>query len=302
MTALDSSPSIFPLYLKAALPIIPGASTLPFVPGGGTEIPDGLGFELTGVVSDPKRVSDYARICGFRLRDSLPPTYPHLLAFPLQMAIMSDGSFPFGAVGLVHIENRVTQLRPVGITEPLDIKVTPTPLADHHKGQVFSLLTEASVAGEAIWSETSTMLRRGKSSENAAPDRGLAVEALDPETPASANWKLPGDLGRRYGAISGDRNPIHMHALTAKPLGFSSAIAHGMWTKARALAQLESRLPGSFTAEVRFRKPIFLPARVEFASIETSGQTLFSVRGARDRTPHLDGSVRANPPTAKASN
>ena len=41
---------------------------------------------------------------------------------------------------------------------------------------------------------------------------------------------------------------------------------------------------------------------VEFASIEISGQTLFSVRDARDRAPHLDGSIRANPPTAKASN
>ena len=84
--------------------------------------------------------------------------------------------------------------------------------------------------------------------------------------PASAEWKLGGDLGRRYAGVSGDRNPIHMHSLTAKPLGFPGAIAHGMWTKARCLAALDSRLPDAFAVDVRFRKPILLPARVEFAS------------------------------------
>jgi len=105
--------------------------------------------------------------------------------------------------------------------------------------------------------------------------------------------KLGGDLGRRYGAVSGDRNPIHMHSLTAKPLGFPSAIAHGMWSKARALAQLNGRLPDAFEVDVRFRKPILLPARVEFASSGEAGEEiLFALRDARKGTPHLDGRVR----------
>ena len=122
MNTLDSSPSILPLYLKAALPLVPGASSLPFVPGGGDEIPAGLGFELTGVIPKQGQVAEYAKVCGFGLKDSLPPTIPHVLAFPLQMAVMSDGSFPFGAVGLVHVENSITQLRPVSFVEPLDIR------------------------------------------------------------------------------------------------------------------------------------------------------------------------------------
>jgi acyl dehydratase len=111
--------------------------------------------------------------------------------------------------------------------------------------------------------------------------------------PASAEWRLDGGLGRRYAGVSGDRNPIHMHSLTAKPLGFPGAIAHGMWTKARALAQLESRLPESFEAEVRFRKPILLPSKVEFASQEEGEEILFAVRDAKKGTPHLDGRVTA---------
>ena len=81
---LTSAPSILPLYARAAAPLVPGASLLPFVPGGGGEIPR-VRLELDGVVADPARVAAYARVCGYDLRGQLPPTYPHVLAFPLHI-------------------------------------------------------------------------------------------------------------------------------------------------------------------------------------------------------------------------
>ncbi|HYH53948.1 MAG TPA: MaoC/PaaZ C-terminal domain-containing protein [Solirubrobacterales bacterium] len=297
---LDSSPSILPLYARAALPMIPGASLLPFVPGGGGEIPDGLELELSGVRAEAADVAAYARVCGFALRDQLPPTYPHMLAFPLHMAVMSDGSFPFGAVGLVHVENTITQERPIGLGEEMTIRVRPTKLQPHPKGKTFALETEVLIGGSAVWRSTSTMLRRGGSNGDGKAKAEQGFESLPADAPASAEWKLDGGLGRRYAGVSGDRNPIHMHSLTAKPLGFPSAIAHGMWTKARALAQLGSRLPDSFEAEVRFRRPVLLPARVEFASAEQGEEILFAVRDARKGTPHLDGRVRPLRAAAKA--
>ena len=285
---LDSPPSILPLYARAAAPLVPGASLLPFVPGGGGEIPD-LDFELTGVGADPAAVAAYAKVCGFVLRDHLPPTYPHVLAFPLQMAVMADGGFPFGAVGLVHIENRIEQRRRIGLGEEMAIRVRPTGLQPHPKGRTFSLLTEVTVGDQVAWESVSTMLRRGGGSKETSGDKAFA--ALPADAPASAEWKLGGDLGRRYAAVSGDRNPIHMHSLTAKPLGFAGAIAHGMWTKARCLAALESRLPDAFAADVRFRKPILLPARVEFASAADGEEIAFAVRDAKRQTPYLDGRV-----------
>jgi acyl dehydratase len=299
---LDSSPSILPLYARAALPMIPGASLLPFVPGGGGEIPDGLELELTGVTADPAEVAAYNKVCGFALRDQLPPTYPHMLAFPLHMAVMSDGSFPFGAVGLVHVENTISQERPIGIGEEMTIRVRPTKLQPHPKGKTFSLETEVLIGGGAVWRSTSTMLRRGGSNgDGVAKKGGKSFESLPADAPASSEWKLDGGLGRRYAGVSGDRNPIHMHSLTAKPLGFPGAIAHGMWSKARALAQLENRLPESFETEVRFRKPILLPGRVEFASSDEGEEILFAVRNARKGTPHLDGVVRPLKTNAKAT-
>ncbi|HET9593716.1 MAG TPA: MaoC/PaaZ C-terminal domain-containing protein [Solirubrobacterales bacterium] len=298
---LDSSPSILPLYARAALPMIPGASLLPFVPGGGGEIPEGLDLELAGVKAEAADVAAYARVCGFALRDTLPPTYPHMLAFPLHMAVMSDGSFPFGAVGLVHVENSIAQKRPIGIDEEMTIRVRPTQLQPHPKGKTFSLETKVLVDGKIVWESTSTMLRRGKPNGDSPKGKsGKSFDSLDTDAPSSAEWKLPGDLGRRYAGVSGDRNPIHMHSLTAKPLGFPGAIAHGMWTKARALAQLESELPDSFEVEVRFRKPVLLPARVLFAERKEGDEILFALRDAKKGTPHLDGRVQPLTQSKKA--
>jgi len=298
---LDSSPSILPLYARVAAPLIPGASRLPFVPGRGKEVPD-LELSLAGVQPGPDAVAAYSRVCGFTLRDQLPPTYPHVLAFSLHMAVMADGSFPFGAVGLVHVENRIVQHRPIGLGEELKLVVRPTALEPHKRGQTFSLLTEARVGNETVWESTSTMLHRqkpadGPKADDMRPDSAHRRE--EPELSASAEWRLGGDLGRRYGAVSGDRNPIHMHALTAKPLGFPSAIAHGMWTKARCLAALEGRLPDAFAVEVRFRKPVRLPGRVEFLSDAGGEEIHFAVRDAKRQTPHLDGVVK--PAEAKTS-
>jgi acyl dehydratase len=300
---LSSPPQVLPLYARAAAPLVPGASLLPFVPGGGGEVPD-IELELNGVRAEPAALAAYAKACGFALRDHLPPTYPHVLAFPLQMAVMADGSFPFGAVGLVHVENRIHQRRPIASGEELAIHVRPTKLQPHPKGRTFTLQTVVLSDGEVVWDEISTMLRRGKGSADAevAVDPGMrdetrpraqeGFEALMVDVPAGAEWRLGGDLGRRYAAVSGDRNPIHLHSLTAKPLGFPAAIAHGMWTKARCLAALESRLPDAFEAEVRFRKPILLPARVEFASAEQDDETTFAVRDAKKKTQHLDGRIK----------
>ncbi len=304
---LDSPPSVLPLYARAAAPLIPGASLLPFVPGRGREIPD-VELVLPGVRPDAGKVAAYARVCGFSLRDELPPTYPHVLAFPLHMAVMADGGFPFGAVGLVHVENRIVQHRPLGLDEELKLRVRPTKLEPHPRGRTFGLVTEAWSGRQKAWESVSTMLRRGGDSARNAESHqvfpashgkadGIGEEggAAAAEPTPSAEWRLGGDLGRRYAAVSGDCNPIHLHSLTAKPLGFPAAIAHGMWTKARCLAALEGRLPDAFAVDVRFRKPIVLPARVEFLSDAGGEEICFAVRDAKRHTPHLDGRLRPAP-------
>jgi acyl dehydratase len=263
-------------YAKAAAALVPGAGRLPWVAGGGGEIPDRT-LTRSGVEIDRDHLAAYARVCGFRVRDALPATYPHMLAFPLHMELMTDGSFPFPAVGLVHLENRIEFRRPLDAGETLDIEVRATGVEPHPKGRTFSITT---TVNDGAWTETSTMLRRGKGSGESSSRNGAAP----PE--ASVEWKLPGDLGRRYASVSGDNNPIHLHPLTARLFGFPRPIAHGMWTKARCLAALEQRLPDAYSVEVAFKRPILLPTRVGFGA----GDKRFVVRSGEEI--HLEGTLK----------
>jgi hypothetical protein len=293
---LESSPGMLPLFARAGAAMIPGASKLPFLGGGkrADDVPE-VTLALEDVTVERDRLAAYNRVCKFPLRDQLPPTYPHILAFPLHLALMTDRRFPFPALGLVHIANEIVQHRPILVTEPLELRVHATPLEPHPRGTKFTLRSEARVGDELAWEESSTILKRGGASEGG----GRSDREEAPELPAVATWRLPGDLGRRYGSVSGDLNPIHMHALSAKAFGFPTAIAHGMWTKARCLAALHPRLPEQLSVEVAFRKPILLPATVRFGEADGEGQAqgpgpghiLFNVRGAGKGTPHLDGSV-----------
>jgi acyl dehydratase len=290
-------------YARAALPLIPGASALPFVAGGGGEMPP-LARSRAGAQVDPAHLADYAHVCGFTLRDTLPATYLHVLAFPLHMSLMTDGRFPFPAVGLVHLENRVAVHRPLPAAASYDLSVYATAIEPHAKGKTFAIVSEARLDDELVWEDRSTMLKRGAradadptggasgeaslSEATDAPRSSSGEAALGSSVEPQATWRLPEDLGRRYGAVSGDRNPIHLHRATARLFGFPRAIAHGMWTKAACLAALEARLPDGYAVEVAFRKPILLPGTATFAADERR----FVVRSAKDPDViHLEGTV-----------
>jgi acyl dehydratase len=270
------------LYARAALSLVPGASRLPFVAGGGGDMPAGERAQL-GVRVDPEHLRAYADVCGFPAVSPLPATYPHVLAFPLHMQLMTDGHFPFAAAGLVHIANRIRMYRPLLESETLDVRVRATPARPHPRGREFSLISEVHAAGKLAWLQESTLLRRGGGTGDSRAD-GPDPAAL----PSVEEWEVPEGVGRRYAAASGDVNPIHMHALSARLFGFHTAIAHGMWTKARCVAALSARLPEAFTVSVEFRRPLPLPSRVLLACREQD----FAVRSAgADRSVHLVGTI-----------
>ena len=294
---LRGSPSMLPLFARASLAVVPGAGKLPWVGGGGGEVPD-QALTRTDVAVEPDRLAAYDRVCGFDLSDTLPPTYPHMLAFPMHLALITDGRFPLAAMGLVHIANAVTVHRPIRAAERLSLRVWATPLAPHPRGRQFSVRTEVRAGDELVWEESSTNLSRGKPmADGPSPQLPAAELPSSEDLPATATWRCPGDLGRRYGSVSGDLNPIHVHSLSARLFGFRGAIAHGMWTKARCLAALGPRLPRAYTVQVAFRKPILLPGTVEFAEAvgTPEGSIAFGVRDAKRGSAHLDGLITPAP-------
>jgi hypothetical protein len=275
ITELSSSPSLKVLYPKA---VLTGFRRK------GSELPDTV-YTLPGLAVDRAHLAAYNRVCGFRLADELPATYPHLLAFPLQIKLMAGGDFPFPLVGSVHVANRITQARPLKITDKLDLRVHLENLRDHPRGRQFDMVSEALVGGEVVWTDVSTYLRRG-----GGDGRAERTDQKEPPKP-TALWRVPDDIGRRYGEVSGDRNPIHLYKLTARMFGFPRAIAHGMWTKARCLAAFEGRLPDACTIDVAFKLPVLLPAKVGFTAREREDGWGFTLADAKSGKPHLTGTI-----------
>ena len=272
-----------PLMLRAALPSVPVVNQLPGVRKTKGDF-TGLERSRAGVTIEREHVDRYAAVCAFPAKDTVPLPYPHLLAFELQMGIMTDPRFPAPAIGTVHVENSITQHRPVGVGETVDVAASVGPPRPHPKGTVYDFVTVVTGGGETVWEETSSYLRRGRGDDSSASGRSFP----DAE-PHGIVWRLPADLGRTYAAVSGDRNPIHLYALTAKALGFPRQIAHGMWTMARCVAALENRIPDAATVDVAFKRPVLLPGSVQFGSTPLSDGFAFNLTSPKDGSPHLVG-------------
>src|SRR3954466_15538083 len=123
-----------PVMVRAALPAVPGVNLLPGIRKTGGDLPE-LTLTRNAVPVDARHAASYAALCGFPRKDTLPLPYPHLLAFGLHLQIMTDGSFPFPAVGTVHLENSITQHRPIAVTEALQVTARPEHLRAHPKGR-----------------------------------------------------------------------------------------------------------------------------------------------------------------------
>jgi acyl dehydratase len=249
-----------------------------------TGLPDTT-LVLRGVSVDRAHLAGYDRVCGYRLADRLPPTYPHVLAFPLAMQLMSTVDFPVRVVGVVHVANRIEVLRPIDAGERLEFTVRAADLRPHDRGRQFDLRATASVDDEVVWRGISTYLHREGS---AAPGPRPTAERA-PAPAATALWRVGREVGPRYAEVSGDHNPIHTSRLGARAFGFPRTIAHGMWSKARCLAALEGRLPDAYTVEVAFKLPVLLPATVGFSAGYTGDGWSIGLHDARSGRPHLTG-------------
>ncbi|MDE1184660.1 MaoC/PaaZ C-terminal domain-containing protein [Paraburkholderia sp.] len=240
---------------------------------------------------DPGDLGHYMRVCGFIPEHGVPLTYPHLLAFPLHLLMLTDPAFPWPALGLVHLANRVRLRQPLYMRDVLRIEVEFGALLRHDKGQAFVLHTRIYRRGEAVWDGDSVYMKRGIAAS------GAVLAPLEIERHAlqrAARWQLPAQLGRDYAKASGDYNPIHLHPLTARAFGFPRAIAHGMWTFARAASALQPPkvlLNAEFSAE--FKLPMLLPSDVSLWS-SSPGTTLreLEVRDAAGDKPHLRGRLQ----------
>lgn len=279
---LQTPPSPLPIYLKAAM-------TAGRKPPPGVSLPP-LQVALMNVRTDPARLDAYRQVCGLAEAPGLPLTYPQIAATGLHMHLMTQPQFPFPLLGLVHVRNRIRQTRPLGVDEAYDLHVSLGEVREARAGLEFDLLTEARVGDEAVWEASTTVLYRNR--------KPAAAGGKPPPPPADTtlseyrSFAAPADIGRRYARVSGDYNPIHLYPVTARLFGFSRAIAHGMWSLARCLGELEAELARTpRELEVQFKQPLLLPARLALKFRAQGDQISFALLSSSADKVHLSGSL-----------
>ena len=262
---------------------------LPFISRSKT-LPDRT-LTVDDLAIDSANVAAYAAVTGLRFGDTVPLTYPFALTFPTVMALVTGFDFPFAALGSVHIENHITQHRPISVTDTVSVKVHAENLREHRRGLLVDIITDVNVGNENAWHQVTTFLHQQKTSLS---DEPKPPPQKQPKLgPPNAVLRItPGQI-RQYASVGGDHNPIHTNSIAAKLFGFPAVIAHGMFSAAAVLANIEGQLPDAVKYSVRFVKPVVLPARANlYVDRVTDGWEL-ALRHASKGEPHLLGSVTA---------
>jgi hypothetical protein len=277
--------SMYPRILTSRKPTL--------VPEGG-EVPR-IEARLSKVAIDRKHLAAYSDVCGAAAGATLPIAYPHILATPLHLAMLGAEAFPVKLFGLVHVQNRIAMRQPLSADEPAEIRAWIEGHRETERGQEFDLHTEYVVANEPLWDETCTFLARRRTPAGAAKTSARTIEgAPDGVAVQSSSFRAPAGLGRRYGFISGDVNPIHMSDLTAKAFGFPKAIAHGMWSLGRLASDFEpAQFNGGCELSVTFKLPIYMPAWLMLQRWPIENGVGFALRDGQGEKPHVTGSLKS---------
>lgn len=253
-----------------------------------------FGFTVEQVRLDIEHMEHYAHLTGGRVGGPVPLAYPFVVASPLHLRIVADPRFPFAALGLVHLEQRIERFGDLEKRLPVDIDSFVQNARFGETTATFTIETKIHQASRLVWQgATKVLARTGKRGAAATKSDGKAergaTESRAGEVEAE-RWSLDGSLGFRYARVAGDLNPIHLHPLVSKPFGFKRPIIHGMWTFARALATLDNG-HGPTVAQIAFEKPIFLPGEACLRLTPPGAERTFAVWSPDGAIRHAHGSV-----------
>lgn len=275
-------PGAIPVFLKAALDRRPAALE------AGAPAPRIRG-QIDRLTWTGALLGRFRSVCGFPDTGPLPLTFPHVLAAGLHGRMLQRPEFPVRLPGLIHVWHEIRQTRPIAAEEKLAMACAIEGYRLVRAGAEFCLETTVTSGGECIWQEKTGFISRTRTRGNGSAERS-------DETPVEvhrqvARWKAAAGVGRRYARASGDYNPIHLHDAAARRFGFPAAIAHGMWTLSRAVAELEADGQHASTqVRVRFKRPVFIPCELVLRVGDMTAEGLpFQVSDPADEVTYLQG-------------
>lgn len=253
---------------------------------------------VNDLTATPEKVDAFQRLLGRPQAGFLPSGYVHTLVFPVAVSVLARRDFPLPLLGMIHLRNEIAHLRPIRLDEPLSATAWAENLLPHRSGTQVDVVVDIQSGPELVWKGRSTYLAKGihqadDGAAAAATESGRGMQEL-PGYP-TAEWSLARDTGRRYAAVSGDYNPIHLSVPSARALGMNRPIAHGMYLASRLVAEVGPGEAAPFRWTVDFHAPVTLPSRV-LISAQVDQSSAAEWRGAevigwdpRRRRTHFSG-------------
>ncbi|MEZ5615051.1 MAG: hypothetical protein R3E35_07550 [Rhodocyclaceae bacterium] len=241
--------------------------------------------------ASPPELKRFSALSGLPESETLPLLYPHTIAFPLHMAILTQPAFPVPIWRVLQVRNRIQQHAPLPRDATLDITVRVAGHRILEKGAEFDLHATVDDGTTTAWESVNTFYVRGRFG---VP----TVDAVVPETPRvspgdTAQWRMPAGGGWPYGGLSGDYNPLHWWSRYARRHGFARAFFHPQ----RVLGQCLARLPQAPSAlplrlDAWIKGPVFYGAAVTMRSESAAGDMRFTLHVNEDERPAIVGHLR----------
>ncbi|QJR82090.1 hypothetical protein CA267_015700 [Alteromonas pelagimontana] len=249
---------------------------------------------------DPEHYQAYCENVGWNVKHQPHPCYLQTRATNLQMQCLADKGSPFPLLGLIHRTNEIIQQTQVDVSKPAKLTARFHDVQAHVKGWEIGIKVTAEQQGQDVYQAIGRYLIRIN-----APH---VERKVDSSFPPKAQWEqfnevtdidVPEGIGRRYAKLSGDYNPIHLSRFSARPFGFDKTIAHGMWTLAKCVSEIEKHVRRKENAAdpisqiyCEFKRPVFLPALTHLLMDNPEQHTAtFALVGNEKTAPHILGTV-----------
>ncbi len=185
---------------------------------------------------DKPLVESYAKLTEWTFDGrTVPLLFPHSYFGPLHLQMLTDEGFPLRVLGGIHLRNHVLQKKALLLDEEYSADLVFTAQRRRPQGLEVDFKTEILKGGEVHWESLTTFLfrRKFKSEDAESPLGTLLSNSTD--LVEKANFPVPMLMGKQFGWLTKDINPIHMSRILAKIFGFERDLCHGMWALSRSL-------------------------------------------------------------------
>jgi len=216
----------------------------------------------------------YRNLTGYEDDGKLPVLYPHAIASPIYMFMLSQREFPLNLLGALHVKNRIISYRPISEKESftIDVKLENSKILNN--GVEFDFSVILSQRDEILWKGITTWFKRGNFGHS-----NEKLNTFDTLVPIErgkffCELEIPEDIGKRFAKVTGDYNPIHISPFMARLFGLKKNIAHAMWFcgyVGRKLSHLKKNNPVQI--DLAFKSPIFVGSKATVIS-ESRGENL----------------------------